>query len=107
MDASPAAADRAKLRPRTILVFAENFWKRVVTRHRRVRARFRFYSPTMTQGFECKRDRGSYRRCRSPLRFWVGHGRHTLRVRAIGPTGLRGRPAIKRFQVRAPINRGH
>ena len=28
-----------------------------------------------------------------------------LRVRAIGPTGLRGPAAIKRFRVRAPITR--
>lgn len=86
-------------RPRAILVFAENFWKRAVTPHRRIRARFRFYSPTSVRGFECMRDRGPYRRCRSPLRYWVGHGRHVLRVRAIGPTGLRGRPAAKRFRV--------
>lgn len=89
-------------RPRTILVFAEHFWN-TVTRHRRIRARFRFYSPTRARGFECKRDRGRYRRCRSPLRYWVGHGKHVLRVRAIGPTGLRGRSATKRFRVIEPI----
>ncbi|HEY7256874.1 MAG TPA: hypothetical protein VH476_09340 [Solirubrobacterales bacterium] len=93
---------RARRRPRTIIVFAENFWGRSLTRHRRVRARFRFYSPTRTRGFECKRDRGRYRRCRSPLRYWVGHGRHALRVRAIGPTGLRGPAAIKLFRVLSP-----
>lgn len=90
---------RAPLRPRTVLVFAEHFWKVSATRHRRLRARFRFYSPTKVRGFECRRDRGPYRRCRSPLRYWVTHGRHSLRVRAIGPSGLRGPAAIKRFRV--------
>jgi hypothetical protein len=90
-------------RPRTILVFAEHFWKASVTRHRRIRARFRFYSPTKARGFECKRDRGRYRPCDSPLRYWAARGGHVLRVRAIGPTGLRGPAAIKRFRVLAPI----
>lgn len=90
----------AARRPKTFLLFAENFWNISVThRHRRVRARFRFYSPTQTGGFECKRDRRRYRRCRSPLRYWVKRGHHVLRVRAIGPTGLRGRPAVRRFCV--------
>jgi hypothetical protein len=90
---------KAPRRPRTVLVFAEHFWKATTTRHRRIRARFRFYSPTRAKGFECKRDRGRYRRCRSPLRYWASHGRHALRVRAIGPTGLRGPAAIKHFRV--------
>ena len=91
---------RAPRRPKTFLVFAENFWNISTTRHhRRVRARFRFYSPTKTRGFECKRDRGRYRSCRSPLRYWVNRGHHVLKVRAIGPTGLRGRPATQRFCV--------
>jgi hypothetical protein len=95
---------KAPRRPRTILVFAEHSWKVAVTRHRRIGARFRFYSPTQTRGFECKRDRGPYRPCHSPLRYRVTHGRHILRVRAIGPTGLRGPAAIKRFRVLAPVN---
>jgi hypothetical protein len=91
---------RARRRPKTLLVFAEDFWNISVTHRRRhVRARFRFYSPTKTSGFECKRDRGRYRRCRSPLRYWVKRGRHVLRVRAIGPTSLRGRPTTQRFCV--------
>jgi hypothetical protein len=92
----------APLRPRTILVFAEHFWKVAVTRHRHIRARFRFYSPTRVRGFECKRDRGRYRPCSSPLRYLARRGRHVLRVRAIGPTGLRGTAAIKHFRVRVP-----
>jgi hypothetical protein len=101
----PAADHRSRKaprRPRTVLLFAEHFWKVASSRHRRIRARFRFYSPTKVRGFECKRDRDPYRPCRSPLRYWVTHGRHVLRVRAIGPTGLRGPAAIKHFRVLKP-----
>jgi hypothetical protein len=99
-------ARHAPLRPQTFLVFAEHFWGGTVTRHRHRQARFHFYSPTPTKGFECKRDRGPWRRCHSPLRYWVGIGHHILRVRAIGPTGLRGGAAIRRFQVsRSPRDR--
>ncbi len=81
--------------PRTVLLL-ESY--PLQPRHRRVRARFRFYSHTNVTGFECKRDRGPYRRCHSPLRYWVVSGpRHVLRVRAIGPTGLRGPAAVKHF----------
>ena len=89
-------------RPRTIVLFAEHFWRASITRHRRIRARFRFYSTTKARGFECKRDRGRFRPCDSPLRYWATRGRHALRVRAIGPTGLRGPAATKRFRVLAP-----
>lgn len=89
---------RAPRRPKTFLLFAEDFGHVNWTRHHlRIRARFRFFSPTKTRGFECKRDHGPYRRCDSPLRYWASRGHHVLRVRAIGPTGLHGRPATQRF----------
>ncbi len=90
---------KVRRRPRTIILFAEKFWSLALTRHRRARARFHFYSPSKTRGFECSRDRGPYRRCHSPLRYWVARGRHVLSVRAIGPTGLRGPAANQRFRV--------
>lgn len=101
---SPAAHRhrRTPRRPRTTIVFAENFWKLTRTRRRHVRAHFRFFSRTKNRGFECRSDGGRYRRCRSPLRYWVESGRHALRVRAIGPTGLRGPAAIQRFRVYRP-----
>jgi hypothetical protein len=95
-------AHQSPRRPKSFLVFAENFWRVTGTRHRHVRARFHFYSATPTKGFECKRDGGHWRRCHSPLRYWVGIGRHALRVRAIGPTGLRGEPAVRHFRVEHP-----
>jgi hypothetical protein len=93
---------RGRLRPRTTLVFAENFWKGSITRRHRVKARFRFYSKDGARGFLCRRDRGGWRRCHSPLRYWVPIGRHILRVRAIGPTGLRGPVTGLRFEVSHP-----
>jgi hypothetical protein len=77
-------------------------WRGAVTRRRHVRAHVRFYSPTAVRGFQCRRDHGSWRRCSSPLRYWVGHGHHVLRVRASGPTGLRGPAAITHFRVGYP-----
>ena len=87
---------------RTHLVFAEHFWKDSITRHRRTKARFRFYSRDGARGFVCKRDHGRWRHCRSPLRYWVTIGHHVLRVRAVGPTGLRGPTARLRFKVTHP-----
>ena len=99
---SPATSKpgkRTRLRPRTHLVFAEHFWKSGATRHRHFKARFRFYSRDGARAFLCKPDRHPWRRCHSPLRYWVPVGRHTLRVRAIGVTGLRGPIARVRFEV--------
>ena len=93
------SGEATRRRPRTHLVFAEGFWKSALTRHRRFKARFHFYSRDGARGFECKRDRGHWRSCHSPLRYWVAIGPHTLRVRAVGSTGLRGPAAILRFRV--------
>jgi hypothetical protein len=100
---SPASSQpkRKRLRPRTHLVFAEHFWRSAVTRHR-IKARFRFYSRDGARGFVCKPDRARWRPCHSPLRYWVGPGRHILRVRAVGATGLRGPIARMRFVIRRP-----
>ncbi len=98
--AKPPARHRghkARLRPRTVLLPVE--WRYPQTPHRHIRVRARFYSHTRVRGFECKRDRGPYRRCHSPMRYWVSHGRHALRVRAIGPTGLRGPAALILFRI--------
>jgi hypothetical protein len=86
-------------RPRTHLVFAEHFYKVVPTHGHRAKARFRFYSREGAKGFECKRDRRRWARCHSPLRYWAAIGRHVLRVRAVGATGLRGPVATLHFRV--------
>lgn len=99
VSAGGAQGKRSRRRPRTHLVFAEHFWRFSVTRHRRIRARFRFYSRDGAHGFLCRPDHHRWRRCHSPLRYWVPAGRHVLRVRAIGQTGLRGPVARLRFKV--------
>jgi hypothetical protein len=96
------APKQRRLRPRTHLVFAEGFWMFSSTRRRHIRARFRFYSRDGARAFICKPDRRRWRRCHSPLRYWVRVGHHTLRVRAIGSTGLRGPVARIRFEVKHP-----
>ncbi len=83
--------------PRTILFRADRFHN--VTAHLRFHARFRFYALGGARGFRCKRDRGSWRPCHSPIRYWVSIGSHVLRVRAIGTTGLLGPIAIDHFRV--------
>lgn len=68
------------------------------------KARFRFFARKHVQvrGFVCKIDRRPVKRCRSPKSYRVGFGRHVLRVRAIGRTGLKGPPAVARFEVCRP-----
>ncbi|MGN6202046.1 MAG: WD40/YVTN/BNR-like repeat-containing protein [Solirubrobacterales bacterium] len=97
--ATQEPGESGRLRPRTVILFAEGFWKNSVTHRHRVKARFRFYSRDGAHGFVCKPDSGRWRRCRSPLRYWAPTGRHALRVRAIGRTGLRGPAATLRFRV--------
>ena len=102
---STRAPRKRARRPRTILVFAEGFWKSTVTRRHRVKARFRFYSREGARRFLCKPDRARWRRCHSPLRYWAPIGHHALRVRAIGRTGLRGPATVLRFKVMHPRHR--
>lgn len=97
----PGAPHAPPRRPRTFFKWKERSWHGAVTRRRHVRANFRFYSRTQISGFECKRDRAAWGPCRS-LRYWVGHGKHTLQVRATGPTGLPGPAAIVHFRVTRP-----
>jgi hypothetical protein len=102
---SPGKGKHARKRPRTHLVFAEHFWKGSIAHHGTTGASFHFYSRDGARGFECKRDHGRWRPCHSPLRYRAKVGSHTLRVRAIGPTGLRGPIASLRFKVYAPHHR--
>ncbi len=103
---SPRRSHKSPLRPRTFFRWKEMSWHGAVTRRRHVRADFHFYTRTARKGFECSPDRGRWRRCRSPLRYWVGHGHHELRVRAIGPTGLRGPATKTKFKVGWPRRGG-
>jgi len=84
-------------RPKAILVKVDRF--REVTRRDRLKVGFRFHARTRVRSFVCKRDQGRYRPCRSPQRYWVPIGKHVLRVRAIGPTGLPGPVAKIHFEA--------
>lgn len=88
---------RAK-RPRTVLARVDRSG-RVKTDKHRLRMIFRFYSKGRPRKFLCERDGSAWRACRSPSRYWFGHGRHAFRVRAIGYTGLKGPIATDRFRI--------
>jgi len=71
---------------------------------RKVQVRLHFFARHHVQvrGFSCKLDGGPARRCRSPKTYTVGIGKHLIRVRAIGWTGLRGPAEVARFEVCHP-----
>ena len=66
-------------------------------RNHRGRIIARFFANGPVRRFECRVDRRHFHRCHSPARFRIGLGRHSLRIRAIGISGLRGRATVKRF----------
>lgn len=53
--------------------------------------------------YECRLDKGRWRRCNSPVRYRrVGRGKHRFRVYAIDAEGNEQRkPTVKRFRVKA------
>jgi len=69
---------------------------------RRLTIRFSASEPQST--FSCKLDQRKWRSCRSPFTTpRLALGRHVLKVKATGPTGLVSpAPATKTFQVVAP-----
>lgn len=70
-------------------------------RSRRRTPTFRFRADEPDSTFECRLDRGRWRRCSAPQRYRkVSLGRHVFRVRAKDPAGNRDRtPARRRFTV--------
>ncbi|HET7573659.1 MAG TPA: hypothetical protein VFJ99_00945 [Solirubrobacterales bacterium] len=67
---------------------------------RHAELRMRFYARGAVRRFECRLDRGRFRRCRSPARFrGIGRGVHSVTVRAVGFGGVRSSRAVKRFFV--------
>jgi hypothetical protein len=60
----------------------------------------RFYAKGPVRRFECRLDHQAFRPCRSPKRYAaIGRGLHSIAVRAVGRTGLRGPVASERFHV--------
>jgi hypothetical protein len=80
----------------------------IETRSKKVRARTFFYPRhhVHVSGFLCRLDGGAPKRCRSPKSYLVGLGRHVVRIRAIGRTGLQGPAAVARFKVCRPHSSG-
>lgn len=106
---APAGAHKRRHRPpkRPRTYFAHVDRVHIFTRHRSLRMVFRFYTRTKSRGFLCRLDAGRWHRCRSPHRFRAALGHHVFRVRAIGPTGLRGPIASAHFRVVSNRRSGH
>jgi len=74
----------------------------VRTQARSVRLVFRFGSDQGNATFLCKVDRRPYRSCAGRFVRRYGLGRHVLRVKAQGSTGVTDpTPAVFRFRVRS------
>jgi hypothetical protein len=73
----------------------------------RVGMKVRFYAHGPVRRFECRLDRQAFQPCRSPKHYaTIKRGIHTLRVRAIGRTGLPGPAASEGFYVGRMCHRG-
>lgn len=86
-------------RPRVVLASAPP--PEIFRPHGKAFLQFRFHVKREIQvrGYVCSFDGGKMGRCRSPQRFRVGAGHHVFAVRAVGWTGLWGRPARAPVQV--------
>jgi Ca2+-binding RTX toxin-like protein len=73
----------------------------VLARSRRRTVAFAFTSNQPGSTFRCRLDRGAYRPCRSPRRYTIALGRHTVWIFATDAAGNRDRsPAVLRVRVR-------
>jgi hypothetical protein len=65
------------------------------------RAKFRWRASEPVMRFECKLDRGRFKRCEPPHKLRVRPGRHRFRVRAVDLAGnVEATPAKRRWRVR-------
>ncbi|HET9197982.1 MAG TPA: NosD domain-containing protein [Solirubrobacterales bacterium] len=64
-------------------------------------AKFKFKSTVAGSGFECKLDKGKFKKCKSPKTYKkLKPGKHVFKVRAVGPTGVKDpTPAKRKFTV--------
>ncbi|HEY0277514.1 MAG TPA: hypothetical protein VGC32_04525 [Solirubrobacterales bacterium] len=98
-----AQAKRGPRRPRAKIAhvwFYDAGGNHQVAVPRHVELRLRFYARGPVRRYECRIDRRRFRPCRSPNRMTVGgRGIHSVQVRAVGTTGLRGPAARTRFYI--------
>ena len=89
---------RRPRRPRVTIAEAHAGY-RVRNSHAKSGVFFRFHANGKARGFLCKRDRGTFKSCHSPVRYRAAVGLHVFRVRAIGLTGLKGPIVSHRFRI--------
>ena len=63
--------------------------------------KFKFTSSQAGSTFQCRLDRGPFAPCSSPFvpSVKLKPGKHVLKVQAIGPTGIAGAAAVRKFKV--------
>ena len=105
----PGKARRGPKRPRAQIVhldLRESVPGPPFKRPPKAKALIRFHANGPVRRFECKLDKGAFRPCRSPKRYGsIPRGIHSIGVRAIGATGLRGPADRTRFYVGEICNR--
>lgn len=98
--ASPRAKPRTDRKPPQTKILGPH--RRILTTSRRKRRVVLRFSASEQATFRCRLDRRRATRCVSPRTFWVGLGRHTLRVIAIDLAGNPDpTPALFKFRVSA------
>ncbi|MBS1893814.1 MAG: hypothetical protein JST59_21150, partial [Actinobacteria bacterium] len=64
------------------------------------RVKIRFSASEAGSTFRCKLDNRKWQSCRSPyMTPKLALGRHVFKLKAVGTTGLVGKPATKSFRV--------
>ena len=79
--------------------------KRLDPRKGGTRVVFRFRALGGASRFKCKLHARRFSRCKSPIGYRVGRGRHAFKVFAVGPNGLRGPVTTFHFRVGALMER--
>ncbi len=85
--------------PRTRLLRRPQHRIRLGARRRTAEVGFRFGASGDATGFRCKLDRRPSAWCTSPRRYRIRLGRHTFRVKAVGPGGADPSPAVFHWLV--------
>jgi flagellar hook assembly protein FlgD len=65
-------------------------------------AKFKFKSNEADSTFQCKLDKGKFKKCKSPKTYKkLKPGKHVFKVRATDKAGNVGKPAKKKFTITA------